>query len=153
MTDMKTSKQVEQELEEAKVRYESLKNRKLELEKEIKKVETELSTYESRGKYFWGKIKTIENELKAIKLIEETDKLPKPVFKPRKVGNNEYLPVGEDYRISKVTLKRIYLKRINEEYLTISEEFVNKDGSGSTLLVMDIPETLKVWEEYINSKS
>lgn len=150
---MKTSKQVEQELEEAKARYESLKNRKAALEKDLKEVETELRSYQSYGRYSWGKIKSIEAELEAVKRIEESKRLPKPVFKPRKVGNNEYLPVGEDYRVYKVTPKRIYLRRINEERLTISEDFVNKDGSGWTLFVMDIPETLRVWNEYINNKS
>lgn len=147
---MKTSKQVEQELEEAKVRYEFLKERKVALEKELKEVDKELRTYESYGRYFQGKIKTIENKLEVIKLIEESEKLPKPVFKRR---GDEYVPSEENYRVSKVTPKRIYLKRINKEQPAISEDFVNKDGSGSTLFDIDIPETLKVWEEHINNKS
>lgn len=42
---MKTSKQVEQELEEEKAKYEFLKNRKVSLEKELNQIEQELIHY------------------------------------------------------------------------------------------------------------
>lgn len=140
---MKTSKQVEQELEEEKARYEFLKNRQIELEKELKEVEKELDPYEPKARYGWGKIKVIENELEKIKLIEETEKLPIPVFNSG---------TRDDYRVFKVTSKRIYLKYIYRKSLEISEEFINKDGSGYNFKDINISETLKVWGNYLAKK-
>lgn len=141
---MKTSKQVEQELEEEKARYEFLKNRKIELEKELKEVEQELKVYRSTS-WSHGRIRYKEAELERVKLIEESENLPSPIFTCRDVNNK--------YKVFKVTPKRIYIRSIDKERVSVSEEFVNKDGSGWNFQDIDIPETLKVWEEYINNKT
>lgn len=143
---MKTSKQVEQELKEEKTRYEFLKNRQTELEKELKEVEQELRVYRSTS-WSYGRIKYKEAELEIVKLIEESDNLPIPVFK------NEGWRTNDTYRIFKVTPKRIYIRTINKERASISEEFINKDGSDVWKFKnINISETLKVWEEYLTHK-
>lgn len=138
---MKTSKQVEQELEEEKARYEFLKNRKVELEKELKEIEQELRPYR-HSSYRSGKIQYIQEYLRRVQLIEESESLPIPV----KLSG----AIDESYRILKVTPKRIYIRKLNKESATVSEEIYNKDGSGFQWF--DIPETLKVWEEYLAKK-
>lgn len=136
---MKITKQVEQKIEEAKARYEFLTNRKVELEKELKEVERELQPYQ-RNFYGRGKIECLQDELKRIKLIEESENLPIPV----KLSGD----VNENHRILKVTPKRIYIRRLDKENVRVSEEIYSRDGSGFQWF--DIPETLKVWEEYLN---
>lgn len=139
---MKTSKQVEQELEEEKARYEYLKNKKIELEQELKEVEQELRYYRSSS-FSYGRIKYKEQELKTIKLIEESENLPKAVLDSGEES--------DDYRIFKVTPKRLYIRTINREYGSVSEDFTNKDGSDKwKFRNIDITETLKRYEEYLN---
>lgn len=140
---MKTSKQVEQELEEEKNRYKYLQNRKVELEKELKEIEQELRGYMSSS-WSWGKIKYKEQELKTIKLIEESEYLPKPILH---LGDE-----NDKYRIFKVTPKRIYIRTIDKERAIISEDFINKDGSDCwKFRYINITETLKVWEDYLDN--
>lgn len=134
---MKSSKQIKKELEEEKARYEFLKNKKDELEKELSNIEQELKGYR-HSHYSWGKIQCKEYELEKTKLIEESESLPIAVFHS---GN-----IDENYRIFKVTPKRIYIRRLNKEALTISEDFINRDGSGCWQF--NIAETLKAWEKY-----
>lgn len=140
---MKTSKQVEQELEEEKAKYEFLKNRKIELEKEIKDVEQELRSYRSSS-WSYGTIRYKKIELETIRLIEESENLPKPILLEGELEDR--------YRVFKVTPKRIYLKTIDKEKVTISEDFINKDGSDRwKFRNIDIAETIKVWEEYLKN--
>lgn len=137
---MKTSKQVEQELEEEKARHEFLKNRQVELEKELKEVEQELRDYRSTS-WSHGKIRYKEAELERVKLIEESENLPKPIL--------HFGDLDDRYRIFKVTPKRIYIYTIDKERGTISEDFINKDDSDVWKFKnVNISETLKVWEEY-----
>ena len=141
---MKTSKQVEQELEEENARYEFLKNRQIELEKELKEVEQELRVYMSTS-WSHGRIRYKEAELERIKLIEESDSLPKPILH---LGD-----LDDRYRIFKATPKRIYIRTIDKKRATISEDFINKDGSDVWKFKnINIAETLKVWEEYLTYK-
>lgn len=139
---MKTSKQVEQELEEEKAKYEFLKNRKVSLEKELNQIEQELRHYRFNS-WSKGRIKRKEAELETVKLIEESETLPVPIFNG--------IDVWDRYRVFKVTPKRIYLRKIDKEQISISEEFVNKDGSGWNLHDINIPETIKVWDEYLKN--
>ena len=141
---MKSSKQVEREIEEAKARYEFLKNRKTELENELKEVERELRTYRNSS-YTSGKIQILESELERAKLGEDSESLPRPILYSG--------AVDEDSRIFKVTPKRIYIRTINKNtsWTSISEEYFSKDGQGCCKF--NILESLKVWEEYINGKA
>jgi hypothetical protein len=139
---MKTSKQIEQELEEEKAKYKFLKDKKVSLEKELNQIEQELRSYQSTS-WSSGRIKYKEAELEKVKLIEKSENLPHPIFND---GD-----VGDKYKIFKVTPKRIYLREINKERMTILEEFVNKDGSGWNLHNINIAETIKVWEEYLKN--
>lgn len=142
---MKTSKQVEQELEEEKARYEFLKNRRIELEKELKEVEQELRVYTSTS-WSYGRIRYKEFELETVKLIEESEELPTPIL--------HFGDLSDTYRVFKVTPKRIYIRTIDKERATISEDFINKDGSDVWKFSnVNISETLKVWEEYLNNKT
>lgn len=144
---MKTSKQVEQELEEEKARYDFLKNRRDELEKELDEIEKQLRPYR-HNHYSWGNIQRLESELERIKLIEETESFPTPVFKEGGWGNDN------NVKVYKVTPKRIYIRTINKELATISEDFINKDGSSYSSKRINIPETLKVWDKYLlNNKT
>lgn len=143
---MKTSKQVEQELEEEKARYEFLKNRQTELEKELKEVEQELRNYRSTS-WSHGRIKYKETELERVRLIEESENLPKLIFQNQELNENSR------FRVFKVTPKRIYFREINKELNIISEDFIKKDGLDSwTYQNVNVPETLRMWEEYLSKK-
>jgi hypothetical protein len=141
---MKSSKELEQEIIEEKARYESLRIRKVELEKELKEVEQELKAYRTSS-YSSGKIQRLESELMRVQLIEESESLPRPVLYSG--------AVAEDSRIFKVTPKRIYIRSINKNntWSFISEDYYSKDGNGCWKY--NIPESLKVWEKYNSEKS
>lgn len=138
---MKTSKQVEQEIEEAKARHEFLKNRRDEIVSELEGIEQELRPYK-HNHYSWGKIQCLQSELEKVKLIEESELLPIPILSS---GD-----IDENYRITKITPKRIYLIYLNRRSNTILEEICKRDGSDFQRF--NISETLKVWEEYLISK-
>lgn len=87
----------------------------------------------------------LENELEVIKLIEESEKLPAPIFS-FKDDRGDFI-----FKISKVTPKRIYIRKIKKESLTVSEEFIKRDNCKWNLYGINIPETVKVWEKYMSN--
>jgi len=137
MKDERSSVEIRQELEDAKARLESLTKERKQIEDRLAEVKLETSNLDggpwSRG---YGSIQRLECELASTLLREQDAEKPRVVFKKS--------PWNEDYIVSRVTPKRIYLRVPGHKY----ESQYYKDGtavSGSGVIDIEatFPEGLK----------
>jgi hypothetical protein len=152
MPETRSSEQVKTELQEVKKTYARKINERDVLKKQLEALESEivalLTVKMNRDRE--GKIPELEQELHLAQMREYKEQLPKPVL--TLVGDKWD---KSDYRVDKVTAKRIYITAVNSGS---NDFYVNCDGSGTWTQKwakdwgLDIEATIKVWEEYtINS--
>lgn len=137
----RNSKEIKIELDEARKTWKEKTEKRDELIKQLEVLNNEIKelldvSFNGTRK---GRIGILEKELHSVSKKEHVNTLPEPVYqmKAEKCEN-------VDFRIEKVTAKRIYLISSNGG----GEFYVSRDGSDSWSIRygLDIPATIKAWE-------
>lgn len=137
----RNSKEIEAELNQTKNYHREKIKKREELKKKLEEVEAEIAEMFSVrwGSQKTGRIPVLEQEFHTAKEREYRDTLPAPILKLH--------PKWEtvNYKIEKVTAKRIYLSPSSG-----SSFYVSRDGSDnwSQRWGLDIPATIAVWEQH-----
>lgn len=140
MPEIRSSEQIKTELQQAKETHAKKVKETDVLEKQLEVLETEIAgLLQVMGRERFGKIAQLEQELHLAQVKEYKEQLPKPVL--TLVGNKWD---ESDYRVEKVTAKRIYLTAVGK-----NDFYVSRDGSDSWAQKwgLDIEATIKRWEQ------
>ena len=141
MLEIRSLKQIKTELQQVKKTYAIKINKRVALKKKLEALESEITALlQIKGKDRFGKIAKLEQELHFAQVRKYKEQLPKPVL--TLVGDKwDKL----DYRIEKVTAKRIYITAIGT-----NDFYVSRDGSDSWAQKwgLDIEATIKRWEQF-----
>lgn len=148
MPESRSSEQVRIELQEAQKTYAKKSAERDALKKQLEVLESEIASLlrERIGGVRVGEIAELEQELHLAQVREHKERLPKPVLTLE--GDKRDKP---DYRVDKVTAKRIYITAVNS---SSNDFYVNCDGSGTWTQRwaekwgLDIEATIKAWEQF-----
>jgi hypothetical protein len=148
MPEIRSSEQIKTELQQAKETHAKKVEERDVLEKQLETLDTEIADLlhvTSWGKERKGKIAKLEQELHLAQVKEYKEQLPKPVLtlKGDKWDNS-------DYRVEKVTAKRIYITPVIFTADSRNNFYVSRDGSDSWAQEwgLDIEATIKRWEQF-----
>lgn len=139
--ESRDSAAIEAELKEAKKARAIKVDKRYALAKELEDLDAEIAEllHVKWGGDRVGKIAELEQQLHTAKLKEYKEKLPKPVLTITWEDD-------PDYRIEKVTPKRIYFTALKNPH----DFYVSREGSDSwgQQWGLDIPATIAVWDGF-----
>lgn len=151
MPEIRSSEQVKIELQEVKKTYARKSAERDVVKKQLEALESEITDLlkvKMNGDRV-GKIAELEQELHLAQVREYKEQLPKPVL--TLVGDKWD---KSDYRVDKVTAKRIYITAVRFVIGSSNDFYVNRDGSDTLgqkwaqKWGLDIEATIKRWEQY-----